>query len=146
MMKRISQSSTTSFSSTSSSTLLFGLSLKTRAHVLLLTCQLCWSMWHVIGSLTLQEGVNPIIFALYREITASICMLLVVFIVLGPKLSNLYIDREDIIRFVVLGFCSFVNVVFAIVALEYVPATTFAVMQPLIPCIATFISVVVGLE
>lgn len=142
MKKRISETRSSSLGSS----LFCGLSSRIRANILLLVCQLCWSGWHVIGSLTLSKGVNPIIFALYRELTASVCMLLLVFILVGPKLSNLYIDREDIARFIFLGFCSFVNVVFAIVALEFVPATTFAVMQPIIPCIATFISVLVGLE
>lgn len=140
-MKRFSSSS-----SSQSSLITFGITLKTRAHILLLLCQLSWSFWHVLASLTLQGGTNPIIFALYRELISSICMLSLVFIIEGPNLKNLYIDREDIFRFICLGFCSFINVVFAIVALEYIPATEFAVMQPIIPCIATFISVLVGLE
>ena len=144
-MKRISESGSIIPPSSSSSSSTF-FSSKFRAHILLLISQFCWSLWHVIGSLTLSKGVNPIIFALYRELTASICMFLLVFIMLGPSMKNFYIEKEDILRFIFLGFCSFVNVVFAIVSLEYVTATTFSVMQPIIPCIATFISILVGLE
>lgn len=59
------------------------------AHALMFMCQLAFSGWvssvisrsshslrlqHVLGKKALNEGVKPLIFAAYREITASILM------------------------------------------------------------------------
>jgi hypothetical protein len=47
---------------------------KNWAHVAVLCAQLFFSGWHILGKLALNSGVNPIIFACYREIAASILM------------------------------------------------------------------------
>lgn len=36
-------------------------------HALLICVQLCFSGWHIVGSICLKDGANPLIFALYRE-------------------------------------------------------------------------------
>jgi drug/metabolite transporter (DMT)-like permease len=60
--------------------------------------------------------------------------------------QKIAIQPEDRLRFLLLGFFSFVNVVGAILALNYISATRFAIFQPCIPCIATVISIFMGLE
>ena len=115
---------------------------KSLAHFTLLSAQLCFSGWHIVGSLAMKGGADPFIFALYRELTASVLMFLVV------ALSDLpiKIEKVDYVRFFLLGVCSFVNVVGAMLSLNYISATRFAIFQPSIPCIATVISILVGLE
>lgn len=56
------------------------------------------------------------------------------------------IEAVDRTRFLFLGFFSFVNVVGAMLALKYISASRFAIFQPSIPCIATFISIMLGME
>ena len=46
------------------------------AHILLLICQLIFSGWHIVGHVVLDSGVNPFIFALYREIVGIFMMLM----------------------------------------------------------------------
>eukprot|EP00981_Chlorochromonas_danica_P002782 scaffold539_cov187-Ochromonas_danica.AAC.3 len=90
-------------------------------HILSLSGQLCFSGWHIVGSLALQKGAaNP--------------------------LEALRIEKEDLGRFFFLGICSFVNVVGAVFALQYISATRFSIFQPAIPCIATVVSIFVGLD
>ena len=55
-------------------------------HFFLLTSQLCFSGWAVIGTLVLRNGVNAFVFVLYREIAASI--LLYAIIIIARKMNN----------------------------------------------------------
>lgn len=112
------------------------------SHVLLLASQVCFSGWHIVGSLTMKEGANPFIFVLYREIISSFLMYLIIRIK-GEKIN---IDQRDYFKFFFLGICSFINVVGAMLALNYVSANRFAIFQPCIPCIATSVSIFIGME
>lgn len=112
-------------------------------HLLLALVQLAFSGWHILGSLALKDGADPLAFAAYREIIASIVML---FIIWHNKQSVFVIKSEDYFRFCCLGFCSFVNVVSAILSLTYISATRYSLFQPSIPCVATAISIAVGVE
>lgn len=81
-------------------------------------------------------------FALYREVFASILMYgLVKYF--GQIIT---VHPEDYRRMLFLGFCSFTNVVGTILALQYINPVRYSVMQPIIPVIATLISVGIGLE
>lgn len=113
-----------------------------RVHAVLVSVQLCFSGWHIIGSLTLSKGADPLVFATYRECVATVLML-VIAIMRG---SVCEIDSGDRLRFLYLGVCSFVNVVGTLFALQLVSATRYAVMQPSIPVFATLISVFIGSE
>jgi len=75
------------------------LSNKSVAHVLLLASQLCFSGWHIIGSMCMKQGANPFVFVLYREVIASLLMLSYV------KYCGLrlHIEKEDYSRFLLLG-------------------------------------------
>ena len=115
---------------------------KVMAHVAVLVAMLCFSGWHIVGSLAMQNGTDPFVFALYRELMASVYMFAY------AKLSGfeINIDKSDWFRFAILGLFSFVNVVGAMLALQYISATRFSIFQPSIPCFATMISISIGLE
>lgn len=116
---------------------------RTWAHLLLLSSQLCFSGWHIVGSQALKEGADPFVFVLYRELVAASVMAFILYIITGERIR---IDPVDYKRFFFLGCCSFVNVVGAMLSLNYISATRFAIFQPSIPCIATCISIFIGLE
>lgn len=105
--------------------------------------QLAFSGWHIVGSLALQGGADPLAFAAYREVFASMIMVVIVW---ANKQSVLQIQREDYLRFFCLGICSFINVVGTIIALTYISATRYAIFQPSIPCVATAIAIIIGIE
>lgn len=115
---------------------------KTAAHLTLLSAQMCFSGWHIVGSLAMKDGADPFVFVLYRELFASLLMYAYVRYC-GVEIK---IEKSDWLRFAFLGFFSFVNVVGAMLALKYISATRFSIFQPSIPCVATFISIMVGLE
>lgn len=81
-------------------------------------------------------------FALYREVFASILM----YGLVKYFKQVIYVHPEDYKRMLFLGFCSFTNVVGTILALQYINPVRYSVMQPIIPVIATLISVGIGLE
>ena len=87
-------------------------------------------------------SVNPFIFALYREVVASAMM----FFYVQYKEVQSTIDRKDYFTFLFLGTCSFLNVVTACCALRYISATRYAILQPSVPCLATVIAIVSGVE
>ncbi|KAJ1408274.1 hypothetical protein B484DRAFT_301560, partial [Ochromonadaceae sp. CCMP2298] len=111
-------------------------------HIALLAAQMCFSGWHIVGSLAMKDGADPFVFVLYREVLASALM-----IAYAQYCGlRIYIEPCDRVRFLFLGLFSFVNVVGAMLALKYISASRFSIFQPCIPVIATFISVIVGLE
>jgi drug/metabolite transporter (DMT)-like permease len=112
------------------------------AHMSMLTAQFIFSGWHILGSIALRKGADALVFALYREISASLLMYgLVAYIGVRVK-----IYPPDYLRFLFLGFASFVNVVGTILALQYISASRYALYQPSIPCIAATISIILGFE
>lgn len=111
-------------------------------HLLSLSGQICFSGWHIIGSLALKDGADPFVFALYRELLGCLIMYLITYY----KNEAVWIKKEDYMRFLFLGLCSFVNVVGTVFALQYISATRYAIFQPAIPCIATVVSIFVGLD
>jgi len=92
--------------------------------------------------LTLREGADALVFALYREVTASILMFLLV-LSFGVRVK---VYRPDYLRFFCLGVASFINVVGTILSLQYISATRYALFQPSIPCIAATISMLMRFE
>eukprot|EP01032_Pedospumella_encystans_P024834 gene24834-28070_t len=92
--------------------------------------------------MAMKDGADPFVFVLYREFFGSILM----YAYAKYCGVEVRIDKEDRTRFLILGFFSFVNVVGAMLALKYISASRFAIFQPSIPCIATFISIMLGME
>jgi drug/metabolite transporter (DMT)-like permease len=134
---------------------------------------MCFSGWHIVGSIALvrnysgyesflnivleTRGRSSRLCPLSRycleiqvlefnylptEIFASILM----FFLVKYQKKIIRIEPKDYSRILFLGFFSFVNVVGTILALQYISAVRYSVMQPIIPVIATMISVMKGLE
>jgi drug/metabolite transporter (DMT)-like permease len=115
-------------------------------HLLLIVSQFLYSGWHIIGFLALKNGANPLVLALYRGSFASVLMF---FFALTQTKGNhklFKIDPNDYLRFVFLGFCSFVSVVGTIISFQYITPSHYAIFQPLVPCMATIISCSINLE
>ncbi|CAM9306113.1 unnamed protein product, partial [Ectocarpus fasciculatus] len=115
---------------------------QTKAHVLLILTQMSYSGWHIVGSQALSDGADPLWFALLRECLATVLMFM--FVLYGQH--SVRIDRQDYARFAFLGVCSFINVVGTVVALGYLSATRYSVMQPSIPIWGSLISCFLGYE
>ena len=59
-------------------------------HGVLISVQLCFSGWHIVGSLALKKGADALMFALYREILASILM----FALVKQRGRTVHIDNK----------------------------------------------------
>lgn len=59
-------------------------------HGVLISIQLCFSGWHIVGSLALKKGADALMFALYREILASVLM----FSLVKQRGKTVYIDKK----------------------------------------------------
>mmetsp|Transcript_15410 Transcript_15410/g.46464 ORF Transcript_15410/g.46464 Transcript_15410/m.46464 type:complete len:404 (-) Transcript_15410:1079-2290(-) len=113
-------------------------------HVICVCIQVVFSGWHVIASVALKDGANPIVVAAYREASSTLMMY---GLCRAYGLGLLGIDlREDGLRFLAAGFFSFCNVMGSVVALDLITPDRFAVLQPTIPVWTMLISVIVGLE
>jgi len=67
----------------------------------------------VLGKIALKAGCSPFVFALYREIIAST----LIFGMAVPTDGLLLPRKNHALRFILMGICSFVNVVGSVVAL-----------------------------
>jgi len=98
-----------------------------------------------------SAGVTALIFAVYRELLATAGFFLLAWVSSALKAAGLgdrpYIPRrEDWWRFLVMGFCSFGNVVGFIIGLHLTSAPSAAAFQPAIPVASTVFSVLAGQE
>lgn len=125
--------------------------IKALPHVVLVCINLVFSGWHVIGSIALKDGANPLIFAFYREFSASILMFAMV--LYKNSLQEYHgvelmptIPRQDYFRFFWLGVSILANSVGTLYALQLISPTKYALMQPTIPIFATIISTLCGYE
>ena len=125
--------------------------------IVALLIQLALSGYSVLGSIALtgKNKVNPYVFALYREILASLLM----------GCAAVYFDGRDeafgpircivqggkgatrtFLLFLATGLMSFGTVVGTVVALNYIPSDVFSMMQPSIPVFTTAIALIFGYE
>lgn len=107
----------------------------TVAHIALMVAQLSWSGFHIIYQ---EYGIDPLLFAAYREVLASVFMLGIC--VASIKTMPAWPPRCDYLTFVICGYCSFLNVVGSLFALQYLGGTAFAICQPLIPIVTAVLS------
>jgi len=112
-------------------------------HLMGLSIQLAFSGWHVIARETMVEGANPFVFAAYREVLSTVLMYCLCRS-RGYSLSS--IQPGDMPRIFWTGFFSFINVVGALVALDFISADRFAILQPTIPVWATLLSICCKIE
>lgn len=112
-------------------------------HIALVIAQLLFSGYQVLGSIVLSNGTaDPVLFSLYRALIAVVVLYSIVRYANVP----IEIESEDYYRFIALGFFSCLNVVGNTLALQYISATRFSIFQPSVPCIATMVSIILGME
>ncbi|CAM9281774.1 unnamed protein product [Ectocarpus sp. 6 AP-2014] len=111
-------------------------------HLVLFSVQVCFSGWHVLAKVALNDGVNAVALAMAREVCATILM----FIIARRVDGAVSLDPAHAIRFFWMGFASCGNVVGCILALRSLNPMAFGVMQPSIPVLAMLLSYMLGLE
>lgn len=116
--------------------------IQVKASLVVLSAQLCFSGWHIVGSVAFRSGTDPLVFILYRLIFGTTLMQLYV---MFHKL-NTNIDPIDHRRMYIVGLLSFGNVFFGSMSLKFIAPARFAIFQPSIPCIVTGISMLFKLE
>ena len=116
--------------------------ISVQANLIILSAQLCFSGWHIVGSLVLKSGADPMVFLLYRVAIGTIMMHIYVRVCKFP----IKIDPVDQNRFIFVGLLSFGNVLFGILALKFIAPSRFSIFQPGTPCVAAAISMACKLE
>lgn len=104
------------------------------AYLALVVAQLSWSGFHIIYQ---EAGFDPLLFACWREVLASACMLSICY---GFGTVPSWPARSSILTFVICGYCSFLNVVGSLFAIQYLGGATFSICQPLSPIITALLS------
>lgn len=122
------------------------------AFFLLCLAQLTFSGYHIVGNYTLSNE-NAFIFAMYREVFSSTLMFFLFAFTQRTELTMgeswtmmTQVLHTDLKMFLLLGFLSFINVMGSTVGLSLLSPIIFAIMQPLIPCVATTISILANYE
>lgn len=114
-----------------------------KVHAALILVQCCFSGWHLVGKFALSScKVNPLIFALYREVVSSALLFGAAALLEGVRTPR----RAHAAQFVFLGSLYFGNVVGMLTGLSLTSATNAAMMQPLCPLFVWLLSVCVGTE
>lgn len=114
-------------------------------HLLLIFSQLIFSFWHIIGYLA-QKRASLFVFSLYRTGFASTLMLFFILIRSEGYGKIFRINRDDYLRFMYIAFCNVINILGTLIAFSYVAPNQYAIMQPLVPILATLLSCVIRLE
>jgi len=121
---------------------LTGWKLTLAVNVALVTAQVAFGGYHVIGKIALDNGTNPIIFAFYREISAGPLLLIIAAIV-----ERFAPNPKDWWRFLLLGSIGvYGNQLLFVLGLSLTSATQAAIMQPAIPVFTTLITLILRTE
>ncbi|EWM25961.1 nodulin 21 -like transporter family protein [Nannochloropsis gaditana] len=116
-------------------------------HPLMVLVQVIFSGYHVLTSSALKtKGVNPLVFALYRELSASLFMALYACVAVWRGKHRWQLETRHIPRFLALGLFSAGNVLGAVQALTLITPTNFSVLQPSIPVFTMLLSVLFRME
>ena len=99
--------------------------IQVKASLAVLSAQLCFSGWHIVGSVAFRGGTDPLVFILYR-------------LIIGTALMHLYmqyyrmgtfIDPADYQRMFAAGILSFLNVICGSLSLKFIAPSRFAIFQ-----------------
>jgi len=114
-----------------------------QVHAALVAAQVCFSGWHLVGKFALSScHVNPLIFALYREVASSAVLFGAAYVLEGLRLPS----RDHVEQFALLGVLYFGNVVGMLLGLALTTAANAAMMQPLCPLFVWFLGAYAGTE
>jgi len=105
--------------------------------------QVVFAGFQILGKIVLNTGLNPIAFALLREVSSSFVFLIAMKILI-PR--SAWPRREHLGRFLLCGLSMFGNVFLGILALTMTSASTVALLQPTQPVIASVLTFCLGHE
>ena len=119
-----------------------GLPIQAKAILAVMSAQLCFSGWHILGSIAFRAGANPLVFLMYRLIFGTALMQLYI----EYYKLNRHIDQSDYRRMFIVGLLQFATVLSGSLALTFIAPSRFAIFQPTTPCIVAAISILFKLE
>jgi drug/metabolite transporter (DMT)-like permease len=118
---------------------------KALAVVGLVAVQMVFSTYAILGKELMEGGLNPIAFALLRELGSSVVYLIAI-AALHPRRGGGWPRRRDLRRFALCGCCMFGNVFLGIVGLDLTTAALVSLLQPTQPVISTTLCAALGHE
>lgn len=110
---------------------------------LLVSVQLAFSVWYVLGKEALDGGCDPFAFALMREALSSAALWAAALKFEGGLRLQ---QPGDLRRFVILGALCCGNVAGFLKGLQYVPELQASIMQPLVPVLVMAASAGLGIQ
>eukprot|EP00628_Pelagophyceae_sp_CCMP2097_P024622 CAMPEP_0184212382 /NCGR_PEP_ID=MMETSP0976-20121227/13609_1 /TAXON_ID=483370 /ORGANISM="non described non described, Strain CCMP2097" /LENGTH=336 /DNA_ID=CAMNT_0026517101 /DNA_START=39 /DNA_END=1045 /DNA_ORIENTATION=+ len=120
-------------------------------YLALVVVQLSYCIWHVLGKLALNGGMDPFVLAMYRQVGATVLIVCLAKAADAPH-GDLFAGvraactRRDACLFLLLGVLGFGNIYGFIVALSYVTAFNSALLHPTIPVFAALLAGASGVE
>lgn len=113
------------------------------AVVALVTVQAVFAGYQILGKLVISSGLNPIAFALIREVTSS-TVFLIAFRCFVPRSS--WPQKDHFLKFFYCGISMFGNVFLNIIALTMTTPSIVALLQPTQPVFASILTACLGHE
>ena len=110
----------------------------------LVSVQLVFSTYAILGKEVLDKGLNPIAFALLRELGSSLIYVAAV-LTLHPQRSA-WPRQTDLKRFALCGGCMFGNVFLCLLGLSLTSPAVVSLLQPTQPVIASALCAALGHE
>lgn len=112
----------------------------------LIAIQFMYGGYHIVSKIALTNKTSPYVLSLTRDLLATPLFFIAGAIFEGPR-KLFQVERNDIPRLFALGMTGiFGNQTLFLLGLSFTSPTNAAIMQPLIPVIATIISILFGLE
>lgn len=118
--------------------------------VLLVLVNIIFSGYAVFASVAFKYGtVNPIVFALLRDVVACVCFgSSLLFTRRAPESERgpLVPAREHVFLFLALGFLGVFSSMYGALSIERTSSSVYGLFTPVVPCITLVVSLLMGIE